>query len=111
MIKFRVDLGINQINLILRKEQPIVITLLKAFSAEKIELKHKILKNKRVRTDMYFSESKFVVEIDKKGHIDRNQNEENERQVKIEKYSDCKFFHRINFDVESFDIFLEISKI
>ena len=34
---------------------------------------------------MYFSERKFVVEIDKKGHIDRNQNEENERQIKIEK--------------------------
>ena len=34
---------------------------------------------------MYFSERKFVVEIDEKGHIDRNQNEENERQIKIEK--------------------------
>ena len=27
---------------------------------------------------MYFSECKFVVEIDEKGHINRNQNEENE---------------------------------
>ena len=32
---------------------------------------------------MYFSEPKSVVEIDKKGHIDRNQNEENETQMKI----------------------------
>ena len=60
---------------------------------------------------MYFSEHKFVVEIDEKGHIDRNQNEVNERQTKIEKHPDCKFFHRINPDVEGFDIFLEISKI
>ena len=60
---------------------------------------------------MYFSESKFVVEIDKKGHIDRNQNEENKRKITIEKYSDCKFVHRINTDVEGFDIFHEISKI
>ena len=60
---------------------------------------------------MYFSEHKFVVEIDEKGHIDRNQNKENERQTKIEKHPDCKFFHRINPDVEGFDIFLEISKI
>ena len=66
MIKFRADLGFNQINLILQKEQSVVIPLLKAFSAEKIELQHKISKNERVRTDMYFSESKFVVEIDKK---------------------------------------------
>ena len=33
---------------------------------------------------MYFSEHKRVVEIDEKGHTDRNQNEENEKQIKIE---------------------------
>ena len=71
-IKFRADLRFNQINLIVKKEQSVAIPLLKAFSAEKIELQHKILKKERVRTDMYFSESKFVVEIDEKGHIDRN---------------------------------------
>ena len=60
---------------------------------------------------MYFSEHKFVVEIDKKGHIYRNQNKENETQIRTEKYPDCKFFHRINPDVEGFDTFLEISKI
>ena len=51
------------------------------------------------------------MEIDEKVHIDRNQNKENERQAQIEKHPDCKFFHRINPDVEGFDIFLEISKI
>ena len=60
---------------------------------------------------MYFSEHKFAVEIDGKGHTDRNQHEENERQTKIEKHSDCKFFHRINPYAEGFSIFLEISKI
>ena len=59
---------------------------------------------------MYFSEHKFAVEIDEKGHADRNQGKENEIQTKIEKYSDCKFFHR-NPDVEGFYFFLEISKI
>ena len=85
--------------------------LLKAFSKEKIKLQHKAIKNERVRIDMYFSEHKFAVEIDKKGHTDKNQDEENERQTKIEKHSDCKFFHRINPGAEDFDIFLEISKI
>ena len=80
-IKFRSDLGFNQINLILKKEQSVVIPLLKAFSKEKIKLQHKAIKNERVRTDMYFSEYKFAVEIDKKGHTDRNQDEENERQT------------------------------
>ena len=96
--------------MVLKKEQSVVIPLLKAFSAEKIKLQHKILENETVRTDMYFSEHKFVVEIDENGHIDRNQNEENERQTKIEKHPDCKFFHRVNPDVEDFYIFLEISK-
>ena len=45
-IKFRSDLGFNQINLILKKEQSVVIPLLKAFSVEKIELQHKDLKTK-----------------------------------------------------------------
>ena len=35
-IKFRSDLGFNQIHLILKKEQSVVIPLLKAFSVEKI---------------------------------------------------------------------------
>ena len=34
-----------------------------------------------------------------------------ERQTKIEKNPNCKFFYRINPDLEGFDIFLEISKI
>ena len=35
IIKFRSDLGFNQINLILKKEQSVVIPLLKVFSAKK----------------------------------------------------------------------------
>ena len=110
-ITFRADLGFNQIILILKTEQSAVIPLLKAFSAEKIKLQHKARENERVRTNIYFSEHKFAVEIDEKEHTDRDQNEENKRQTKIEKYSDCKFSHRINPDAEGFDIFLEISKI
>ena len=54
-IKFRSDLGFKQIILILKKEQSVVIPLLKALSAEKIKLQHKALKNERLKTDMYFS--------------------------------------------------------
>ena len=84
-IKFSADLGFNLINLILKKEQSVVIPLLKAFSAEKIKLQHKALKYKRLRTDMYFSEHKFAVKIDAKGHTDRNQDKESERQTKNRK--------------------------
>ena len=110
-IKFRSDLGLNQVNLILKKEQSVETPLLKSFSAEKIKLGHKELENEKVRTDMYFSEHKFAVYIDEKGHTDRNQDKGNERQTKIEKHSDCKFFPRINPDKEGFNSFLGISKI
>ena len=60
-IKFRSDLGFNQINLTLKKEQSVVMPLLKAFAAEKIKLQHKALKNERLRADMYFSEHKVAV--------------------------------------------------
>ena len=73
-MKFTSDLGFDQINLILKKEQSVVIPLLKDFLQKKKKLQHKILENERMRTDMYFSEHKFVVEIDEKGHIDRNEN-------------------------------------
>ena len=59
---------------------------------------------------MYFFEHKRVVKIDDKGHTGWNQNEESERQIKIEKHPDCKFFHRINPDAEGFDIFLKLIK-
>ena len=109
-ITFRADLGFNQINLILKKEQSVVIPILKAFSAEKIKLQHKSLKNERLRTDMYFSTHKFAVEIEENGHTDRNQDKEKERQTKIKKHSDWKFFYRINPDAEGFDIFLKLVK-
>ena len=109
-IKLRADLGFNQINLILKKEQSVLIPLLKAFSAEKNKTAEQSLK-KRKSKNLYVSEHKFAIEIDEKGHTDRNHDDENERQTKIEKHSDCKFFHRINPDAEGFNIFVEISKI
>ena len=77
--------------MVLKTEQSVVIPLLKTFSAEKIKLQYKALESERVRTDIYFFEHKFAVEIDEKGHADRNQDKENERQTKIEKHSDGKF--------------------
>ena len=94
-IKFRSDLGFNQINLIPKKEQSVVISILKAFSAEKINLPPKILENERIRTDMYFSDQKSVVEIDEKGHIEKNQNEESYINKSNEKKPEKQIFKRI----------------
>ena len=75
-----------------------------------MKLQRKSLKNERLRTDMYFSEHKFDVEIDEKEHADRNQDKENKRQTKIEKHLIAIFFFRINPDAENFDIFLKLVK-
>ena len=45
-----------------------------------------------MRTDVSFSELKGVVEIDEKGHTDKNQNEEDERQSKMKKPSWLQIF-------------------
>ena len=86
-IKFRADLEFNPINLILKKEQSVVIPLLKAFSAEKTKPQHKALKKERLRTDMYFSEHKFAAEIYGKGHTDRIKMKKTKDKIKIEKHS------------------------
>ena len=60
---------------------------------------------------MSFFEHKFAVEIDTKGHTDRKQDQENEKQEKTEKHSDCKFFHKINPDaMDVFFFFLKLVK-
>ena len=53
-IKFRSDLGLNQINLILKKDWSVVIPLLNAFSAEEIKLQYKALKWKSKNWHVFF---------------------------------------------------------
>ena len=104
-IKFRSDLGFNQIDLILKKRTIIINTAIKRIFCRKNRASTQSLKNERVWTDIYFFEHKLVVEIDEKGHTDRNQNEENERQIKTKKRLNCKFYW-INPDVEGCDVYI-----
>ena len=61
---------------------------------------------------MYFSENKLVIEVDEKGHTDRDEKkkQENEREERTKKELGSKFI-RINSDAENYDIFVEIGKI
>ena len=60
---------------------------------------------------MYFLEHKSAIEVDEKGHTDRDEKKKvNESKVKIKKQLGCKFI-RINPDAENYDVFLEIGKI
>ena len=89
------------------KEESVTIKIIKAFLNERILLQHPVL---NYQIDLYFSEHKLAIEINEKGHSDRDGEKENEREEKIKKERGCKFI-RINPDAENYDIFVEIIKI
>ena len=53
---------------------------------------------------------KLAIEVDEKGHTDREDKKGNEREQKIKKELWCKFI-RINPDTENYNIFVEIGQI
>ena len=70
-------------------------------------MKHSVL---NYQIDLYFLEHKLAIEVDGKGHTDRDEKKENDREEKIKKELGCKFI-RINPDAKNYDIFVEIGKI
>ena len=62
------------------------------------------------RIDIYFTEYFLAVEIDEKGHTDRDLIFEEKRQKALEKKLNCKFI-RINTSRENFDVDYEASRI
>ena len=106
-IKFRSDLGFNQINLILKKEQTVLKSIKDAFEGEDMQTQYIVLS---YRIYLYFHKYKLAIEVDELGHADRNINNEIERQKALEKELNCVFI-RINPDEKDFNIFKEINKI
>ena len=100
-------LGFNQHDLLMTKEQSVLTKIMKVFVSEEILLQQFFLSCK---IDLYFSKHRLAIEIDEKGHNDRNTDYETERQKAIEKKVDCKFIS-INPDGKGFDVYVEISKI
>ena len=62
------------------------------------------------RIDVYFTEYFLAVEIDEKGHTDRDLIFEEKRQKALEKKLNCKFI-RINTSKEDYDVNYEASRI
>ena len=89
------------------KEESVTTKIIKAFSNEKTLPQHSVLS---YQIDLYFPECQLGIEVNEKGHTDRNINNEIERQKAIKEKLKCKFI-RINPDAENYDIFVEISKI
>ena len=89
------------------KEESVTTKIIEVLLNEKILPQYSVLNYK---IDLYFSERKLVIEVDDKGHTDRDEKKENEREEKIKKELGCKFI-RINLDAENYDIFVEIGTI
>ena len=62
------------------------------------------------RIDIYFTEYFLAVEIDEKGHTDRDLIFEEKRQKALEKKLNCKFI-RINTSRENYDIDYDVTRI
>ena len=62
------------------------------------------------RIDIYFTKYCLAIEIDERGHTDRDLTFEQKRQETLEKNLSCTFI-RINISKENFDVDYEASRI
>ena len=99
-IKFRTDLRFNQTNLILKKEQSVIKSIIDVFKGEDIGIQYTVL---GYRIDLYFYEYKLAIEIDELGHNYKNTDYEIKRQREIEKELNFVLI-RTNPDAADFNI-------
>ena len=88
-------------------EQDIISAFQVAFEGEIMHTQY-CVQSKRL--DLHFSEHKLGVEIDEYGHVDRNFEDENSRQLMIEVKLGCKII-RTNPDSRDFNIYILINQV
>ena len=100
-IEFRSKLGFSQYDIILKKRIISMKIISNVFVGENMQTQYNVLGYK---IDLYFHDYKLAIEVDGKGHRDRNIDHEIKRQKAIEEKLDCKFI-RIDPDEENFNVF------
>ena len=105
--KFRTRLGFKQCDVILTKEQSVLLKIISSFVGENMQTQYNVLSH---RIDLNFHDYKLIIEIDENGHSGRNIDYEIKRQKAIEQELGCKFI-RIDPDKEDFGIFGAINEI
>ena len=96
-------LGFKLHDVINTKEQTMINSIKDTFEEENIQTQYSAL---GYGIDLYFHEYKLAIEVDELGYINRNINNEIERQ----KGKNCIFI-KINLDEKDFNIFKETNKI
>ena len=104
---FRILLGFKENDIYLTKEQSVLKPIMEVFEEENMQTQYSVLGYK---IDLYFDDHKLAVEIDEKGHKDRNINDEIQLQKALGSELGCEFI-RINPDEENFNIFKAIIEI
>ena len=105
---FRCKLGFRLHGITMSREESVTIRIIKTFSNKRILPQHFVLS---YQTDLHFPKQKLAIEVDEKGHTDRDEkNNKMKEKKKQKKELGCKFV-RINPDAENYDIFVEINKI
>ena len=89
---FRTILGFKEYDIMGVTEKTALDSVKNAFEGENIQTHYRVL---GYEIDIYFYDYKLAVEIDEKGHQDRDISREIERQKSLEKELSCKFI-RIN---------------
>ena len=79
---FRDKFGVNQHDKVLRKQQSLGLRLKKLFRSEDIIKEYFAL---HYRTDFTFKKHMLLVEIDEKGHVDRDADYKRKRRKDLEK--------------------------
>ena len=91
----------------LTKEQSVLRPIMEVFEEGNMQTQYCVLGYK---IDLYFHDIKLAIEIDEKGHKDRNINDEIQREKALEKELGCEFI-RMNPDKENFNISKAINEI
>ena len=101
------NLGFTIHDVVNPKEQSVKNSIKAAFEGEDMQTQYSVLS---YRIDLYFHKYKLAVEGDELGHVDRNVNDEIERQRALERELNCVFI-TIDPDATNFNMLREINKI
>ena len=71
------DFRFKLYDIIMCKEETVTVKMIKVFSNEEILLQHSVL---NYQIDLYFSEHKLAIEVDEKGHTDRDEKNMKEKK-------------------------------
>ena len=102
---FEAKFGVNQHDIVLRRQQSLGLRLKKLFPNKDIKEYFAL----HYRTDFTIEENKLVVEIDEKDHDFRDLGYERRRQKELEKLG--YYFIRINPDQPNLDEYEELGRV